>query len=1033
MDEARNVEELDKALELCKRYLDKEYLEELTSLDLANTHIADNNIRIIKLKKFVYNEKENNIEKLTSVLTSINNINATFAYIINSTKDGVNIYLAIKTLDKTSLGKDLLENGLKGNFPGIELENIYRDELDSLFDKKIFNKSMTSIASSVVIPKEKNEKLDIDIQGIEKFIDSMLGEEYTAIFLAKSLTFEQITQAKEELENIYTLISPFKETDFSFSENEGANLSKTISEGITKGISNTITHTQGTSNTTTKTIGGSIGGGIGSSITSSIGGHIGLPFAGGSIGKAIGMALSLNASINGSISKANSESNSEAKSKSTQESTNSTTSDTKGYTKGESRTYSFKSENKSRIQLLEKIDAALKRIQESEDIGMFSFGAYFIAHTSDIALRLASTYTGLVRGKNSGLENNHINVWNDERCRVVESSLRNLEHVVLKDGTDLEITPTTLITCRELSIGTGFPYRSVPGINAMNFTPFARNVCTYDGITDGSKIRIGNVFHMGNEESRNIELSLQDLTMHTFITGSTGSGKTNTTCKLIDEVVKKGVKVLVVEPVKGEYKHVLDSNKFNLYGTNPYMNNLLKINPFSFPKNILVLEHIDRLVEIFSACWPLYAAMPAILKEAIITSYERVGWDLDISYNENEEFPTFDTLLNILPEIINQSAYSDELKSNYIGSLVTRVKSLTAGLLGNILNNGEINDEELFENNNIIDLSRMGSVENKSLIMGMLFLKLYEYKIDKGEFTNELKHLTVIEEAHNLLRKTSTSSSEGNNIQQKSVEMISNGIAEMRAYGEGFVIVDQSPTALDDSVIKNTNTKILLRLPDERDRKLVGESALLKDDQRFEMARLRRGVAVIFQNNWLEPVLCQIDKFESKNNYKSIRRNPNDFKIARKKIIEIILSKKTGEEISVSKQEQDRIFDYINVYSVDNNFKDKFIKYIIANKEDKLLIDFEDSIKVEEFIYKTINGDKIIKDSISRCSNKSKLLIDEIHELLVEELSKKLEFDLVNSVEIIKHILIYHAMIGGDIERNFLNNWIHLMEGRNIF
>ena len=562
---------------------------------------------------------------------------------------------------------------------------------------------------------------------------------------------------------------------------------------------------------------------------------------------------------------------------------------------------------------------------------------------------------------------------------------------------------------------------------------YIRNVCTYDGITDGSKIRIGNVFHMGNEESRNIELSLQDLTMHTFITGSTGSGKTNTTCKLIDEVVKKGVKVLVVEPVKGEYKHVLDSNKFNLYGTNPYMNNLLKINPFSFPKNILVLEHIDRLVEIFSACWPLYAAMPAILKEAIITSYERVGWDLDISYNENEEFPTFDTLLNILPEIINQSAYSDELKSNYIGSLVTRVKSLTAGLLGNILNNGEINDEELFENNNIIDLSRMGSVENKSLIMGMLFLKLYEYKIDKGEFTNELKHLTVIEEAHNLLRKTPTSSSEGNNIQQKSVEMISNGIAEMRAYGEGFVIVDQSPTALDDSVIKNTNTKILLRLPDERDRKLVGESALLKDDQRFEMARLRRGVAVVFQNNWLEPVLCQIDKFESKNNYKSIRRNPNDFKTARKKIIEIILSKKTGEEISVSKQEQDRIFDYINVYSVDNNFKEKFIKYIIANKEDKLLIDFEDSIKVEEFIYKTINGDKIIKDSISRCFNKSELLIDEIHELLVEELSKKLEFDLVNAVEIIKHILIYHAMIGGDLERNFLNNWIHLMEGRNIF
>ncbi|MGL6107312.1 helicase HerA domain-containing protein [Romboutsia sp.] len=1025
MNEARNIGELEKALELCKRYLDKEYLEELTSLDLVDIPMDDNNIRIIKLKKFVYNEKENNIEKLTSVLTSINNINSTFAYIINSTKNEVNIYLAIKTLDKTSLGKDLLENGLKGNFPGIELENIYRDEVDLLFDKKIFNKSMTSIASSVVIPKEKNEKLDIDIQGIEKFIDSMLGEEYTAIFLAKSLTFGQITQTKEELEKIYTLISPFKETDFSFSENEGTNLSKTISEGITKGISNTITHTQGTSNTTTKTIGGSIGGGLGSSITGSIG-ILGL-------GASIGKTISLNASINGSIAKGKTESSSDSKSNTTQESTNRTNSDTKGYTKGESRTYSFKSENKSRVQLLEKIDATLTRIQESEDIGMFSFGAYFIAHTSDIALRLASTYTGLVRGKNSGLENNHINVWSDERCKVIENRLRNLENVVLKDETDLEITPTTLITCRELSIGTGFPYKSVPGINSMNFTPFARNVCTYDNITYGSKVRLGNVFHMGNEENRSIDLSVQDLTMHTFITGSTGSGKTNTTCKLIEEVNKKGVKVLVIEPAKGEYKYALDANKFNVYGTNPYMNNMLKINPFSFPKNILVLEHIDRLVEIFSACWPLYAAMPAILKEAIVTSYESVGWDLDDSYNESGEFPTFITLLSILPEIINKSAYSDELKSNYIGSLVTRVKSLTVGILGNILNNGDIKDEELFENNNIIDLSRMGSVENKSLIMGMLFLKLYQYKIDKEEFTNELKHLTVIEEAHNLLRKTSTSSSEGNNIQQKSVEMISNGIAEMRAYGEGFVIVDQSPTSLDDSVIKNTNTKILLRLPDERDRKLVGESALLKDDQKFEIARLRRGVAVVFQNNWLEPVLCKIDRFDSKNNYKSIRRTPNDFKVAKRKIIEIILAKKTGEEISVSKQEQDRIFDYLNVYSIDNNFKEKFTRYIEANPKDKMLVNFEDSAKVAEFIYKTLNGEKIISDAINRCSNKSDELIEDIHKILVEELNQKLEFNFINTVEIIKHILIYNAMVGGNLERNFLNNWIHLMEGRNLF
>jgi hypothetical protein len=44
---------------------------------------------------------------------------------------------------------------------------------------------------------------------------------------------------------------------------------------------------------------------------------------------------------------------------------------------------------------------------------------------------------------------------------------------------------------------------------------------------------------------------------------------------------------------------------------------LLRLNPFAFPNDTHVLEHIDRLVEIFNACWPMFAAMPAVLKASI--------------------------------------------------------------------------------------------------------------------------------------------------------------------------------------------------------------------------------------------------------------------------------------------------------------------------------------------------------------------------------------------------------------------------------
>ena len=126
-----------------------------------------------------------------------------------------------------------------------------------------------------------------------------------------------------------------------------------------------------------------------------------------------------------------------------------------------------------------------------------------------------------------------------------------------------------------------------------------------------------------------------------------------------------------------------------------------------------------------------------------------------------------------------------------------------------------------------------------------------------------LRHLTVLEEAHNLLKRTSTEQpAEGGNLLGKSVEMLSNAIAEMRTYGEGFVIADQAPGLLDASVIRNTNTKIVLRLPEGGDRELAGGSEALTDAQVTELARLPRGVAAVYQNDWIEAVLCKIDKAE---------------------------------------------------------------------------------------------------------------------------------------------------------------------------
>ena len=144
--------------------------------------------------------------------------------------------------------------------------------------------------------------------------------------------------------------------------------------------------------------------------------------------------------------------------------------------------------------------------------------------------------------------------------------------------------------------------------------------------------------------------------------------------------------------------------------------------------------------------------------------------------------------------------------------------------------------------------------------MGVLLVRLQEYRMATEAMNLPLQHITVLEEAHHLLRRTSSvQSDEGSNLLGKSVEMISNAIAEMRSYGEGFIIVDQSPGLLDLSVMRNTNTKLILRLPEGGDRELVGNTMGLTAEQIYELSRLKTGVCAIYQKDWLQAVLCQVD------------------------------------------------------------------------------------------------------------------------------------------------------------------------------
>lgn len=907
----QQIDAAKNALNLVDDVVLKSYLKRMDSMDIASMPEAegvDSSIVLFKINKMVYEEDEFATEKFISAISSMSYADCSVFLVIDGYRDKTDFYLGVKNNDPkrtTASVADTFKSSLVGQFPGIDIDDcsiVEKGKKSSLQEqvlRRISNAS--SLSSYVGIPAFKDEDGKYDnknyVQGTEKLAQAMQGKRYTAIILASNLTTDVVTEIRNGYETIYSQLSPMSTQQLAYSTNESLANAINRSKGVTQGKTKTQTigesHTNGTSNSHSKSdsetkksktaVGCSVLGGVLSAVgfglsATGAGAAIGIPLmaAGGAM-SAVGAAGKSKTSGT-TDTYGTSQSDTENRSMSDAESHSETFTDSLGKTAtiGSSKNYTLTIHNKHIEELMKRIDQELERISMSESTGLWSVASYFFSYDNDFASAesAATIFKSIMQGEESGVETSAINSWidNSQKMKMLTSSVCHLSHPVFRNnltvnGENIKVENSSLLSSKELAMLLSLPHKSVPGFPVVEHVSLAKEVIRNNESLMKREVSLGCIYDLGKAYTENrVKLDVKSLTQHVFVTGSTGCGKSETIYKLISETKQVGAKFLVIEPAKGEYKNVFGD--VNVFGTNPLIMPLLRINPFSFPAGVHVLEHIDRLTEIFNVCWPMYSAMPAVLKKAMLDAYESCGWDLRLSVNRlsqgEDVYPSFLDLFLSLEKVITESAYSEEVKSNYSGALLTRVESLTNGLNGEIFSVNELSNMVLFDENCIIDLSRVGSQETKSLIMGILIMRLSEYRMTGANTPNSaLKHLTVLEEAHNILKRVSTEQSqEGSNMAGKSVEMITNAIAEMRTYGEGFVIVDQSPTSVDKAAIKNTNTKIVMRLPDEDDRKVSGKAAGMNDKQIDEIAKLPTGVAVVYQNDWVSPVLCKIDRME---------------------------------------------------------------------------------------------------------------------------------------------------------------------------
>lgn len=884
---------------VANQFVKRSYLNDLTEFEvvpLAEHQKKFQSIRLYRVDKLIFDKSEDVNDKLVSVFNTVQNTRSALVMLLRGTADGVELYMGVQSNREVSVADRVFNKSLLGNFPGSVATRVPQEQLSELLtsitDTDEDNMNLTTLN---VIPAIRNE--DDFVQGIEKFVDTMKGEEYVCMLIASSISNSECEERLRGYEQLYTTLYPLSNMTLSQGTTEG----KTITEGYTSGISKSV------SDSISKTVGQQ------TSSTNTAGGNIGL------------LGLGFNMSHGSTHGTSDSVSNST--------STSQQESETRNYSRSDSQTVnsnmSVNYKDKTIEDTLESIEHRIDRIKDCMNFGMWECAAYFMSPNLQTSVISANAFRSLMLGEENKSEKSFMSLFGKRESLSTEraiESLRYCRHPLFRvpvSNQEQLVTAAEYLSGKEIPLLFSLPRKSVPGVTVTSMAEFGRNIVMVNPTKNDQAqqvLNIGRITHMNQVEDTPVKLDLQSLRAHCFVTGSTGSGKSNTTFTLINELMRpeNNIPFMVVEPAKGEYKYAFAKVPgINIFTTTHSSGRFLKINPFKFNPNIHILEHLDRLIEIFNTCWEMYAAMPAILKDAIERTYENIGWDLINSIytpGGTPQYPTFKDLLNELPMVIKQSGYSADTQGDYTGALVTRVNSLTNGIIGQVFcDSYDIEDEALFDQSTIVDLSRVGSSETKSLIMGILVLKLTEHRMATVRANNSpLRHVTILEEAHNLLKNTANSPG-GSAVIAKSVEMICNSIAEMRTYGEGFVLVDQSPGAVDIAAIKNTNTKIVMRLPEMTDCEAIGRSISLNEQQILELSKLRTGSAVVMQNNWCDAVLSQIHyyNFDYEGNIPTV--TSEEMLAFKSAVIAELLEQYT----LVRTRDVSRIMDVIDNYNID--------------------------------------------------------------------------------------------------------------------
>ncbi|MFJ2750600.1 ATP-binding protein [Streptomyces sp. NPDC087297] len=382
---------------------------------------------------------------------------------------------------------------------------------------------------------------------------------------------------------------------------------------------------------------------------------------------------------------------------------------------------------------------------------------------------------------------------------------------------------------------------------------------------------IGTVIERDRRSPVEFEVPLDSLSRHVFVGGVTGSGKSNTVLHLIRQVAAAGIPFLVVEPAKAEYRALLRDPavgpSLRVFTLGRETIAPLRLNPFDIPDDASVAEHVDLLRATFEAAFGMWVPLPHVLERCLHEIYSERGWDMRTGTNHRLDAraptwtacPTLGDLAAKIPVVARSLGYEEKIAADIEAALSTRVRSLRLGGKGALFDvPRSFPMSELLAGPTIIELEAMGSDDDKAFVIGLLLVRLAEYRRAKGQQPG-LTHLFVVEEAHRLLGAAPRIRAENvADPRGSAVETFAHLLSEIRAYGQGVVIADQVPTRLAPDVLKNTQLKIAHRTVAADDRLALATTMGMDAAQSEALVSLEVGRAAVFGYGADAPVLVQV-------------------------------------------------------------------------------------------------------------------------------------------------------------------------------